>query len=354
MYHHKFGRLASRPLQPLRVGAIKRDMCDSRPIWKPGVLVLATALAATIACSSSVTDDASSSTDETTTGEASDSDVNTTIPTPTTGTSTGSGTTDSPSTTVDETSATDGTTNETDDTSATTDEPTTDGSTTGEPVCEDAVEIPDSNFAAALRLELELGDDDTLCASALIQLPATLDLSGWQIEDLTGIEYLDHITDLTVTDNAISDLSPLVALTGLERLILDQNPVSNLATLAAMSNLHEVSVNQTQVSTLVDLAQAQVALIHAQQTAISDLSPVQQMTELQLLDLSDSQVTDLSPLLLAVWFNLTSCAELRFNGCDLNDNSLEGVLLQLCAAGHEVHWDGGVGTCNVEMCFLDP
>jgi len=299
-------------------------------------------------CSTSVDESQNSSETHASTGQSeSDSSASssaTTTPEPTTGTSTGNPTTAGSSDTTDTTenpSTTD---------SDTESDLTSEGETIEQPGCEDAVAFPDPKLGQALRAQLMLEDEEEICASALAQLPTALDLSGWEISDLTGLTYLAHITDLDLHDNQISDVSPVAALVDLNRLDLSQNPVSDLSVLAVMGELDEVSINNTEVSTLLDLAQAQVKVIRAQHTPIVDLTPIAAAEGLTVLDLEGSQVTDLSPLLDAVWLNVNECVELRFNACELDVVSLESVLLQVCAAGHEMHWDGGVGSCNVEMC----
>lgn len=275
--------------------------------------------------------------------DSSDSSVATTTPEPTTGTTTGY---------VTETSNETETTETTDEASTTDSDPeTTEGETTDAPSCDDAVTFADPNLEAALRAQLMLGEDGAICESALTELPTTLDLSGWQISDLTGLATLAHVTDLGLQDNAISDISPVADLVALTRLDLSQNPVSDLSALAVMPELHEVLVNDTEVSSLLDLGQAQVKIIAAQHTPIDDVTPIAAIEGFLALDLEGSQVTDLSPLLDAVWLNVSDCVELRFNACDLSVVSLESVLLQVCASGHQMYWDGGVGSCNVEMCI---
>jgi len=86
--------------------------------------------------------------------------------------------------------------------------------------------------------------------SSLAGFKSTLsevDLTGNQIEDLSGLAGLGKITKLTLSNNQISNLEPLAALTGLKELRMDNNAVADVAALAKLPNLEVISLVGNQI-----------------------------------------------------------------------------------------------------------
>lgn len=117
----------------------------------------------------------------------------------------------------------------------------------------DVNELEQRDFFSAIK-HLEYGNVDVpLEYHHLEEIDGDLDVSSYNIDDLTGVEYCRNITSLDLSCNNISDLSKLADLTDLEELFLSQN-------------------------------------------CISDLSPIGHLKHLACLDISDNLVTDISVL----------------------------------------------------------
>jgi Leucine-rich repeat (LRR) protein len=77
-----------------------------------------------------------------------------------------------------------------------------------------------------------------------------LDASFATIESLVGIERLENLEVLTVTNNMISDLSPLVSLEHLRLLDIQNNRVKDLSPLMSLSNLEILFIRNNPVDSI--------------------------------------------------------------------------------------------------------
>ncbi|MEW6751794.1 MAG: leucine-rich repeat domain-containing protein, partial [Candidatus Latescibacterota bacterium] len=96
-------------------------------------------------------------------------------------------------------------------------------------------EFADPALEQAVRQELGLqtGEITAPAALSLRQLVAP----GLGIGDLSGIELLGNLAEVSLAYNEIVDLGPLAGLTGLERLDLEGNRVADLSPLAGLAAL---------------------------------------------------------------------------------------------------------------------
>ena len=196
------------------------------------------------------------------------------------------------------------------------------------------VNIPDPNLAAAIRAELGVGTLTTHTMLALRNLSA----NGYEIEDLTGLEYAQDLRTLTLSDNNISDISPLAELTQvgylhldnnnisnispltelkkLDYLHLDNNNISNISPLAELKNLRQLLLHDNNISDISPLAGlTRLETLWLQNNNISDISPLTELTQLRKLLLTDNNISDLSPLA-----GLTQLQKLSING-----NNISGI-----------------------------
>ena len=121
------------------------------------------------------------------------------------------------------------------------------------------------------------------------------DVSGYEIQDLTGLEYSTNLTHLYLDNNQISDLSPIKDLANLTHLSLGRNQISDISPLKDLTNLTHLSLGRNQ---------------------ISDISPLQDLTNLTHLFVLYNRVSDISSLK-----NLTGLIELEFEGNQISDIS---------------------------------
>ena len=89
----------------------------------------------------------------------------------------------------------------------------------------------------------------TLSCGAEVPFDATtLDLTGYNVTDLVGIEQAPNLQTLTITQGTITDLSPLTALSGLSSITLNNLPISDISALSALPNLTYLNVKDTMLT----------------------------------------------------------------------------------------------------------
>ena len=89
--------------------------------------------------------------------------------------------------------------------------------------------------------------------------------------------------------------------------------MTDLTPLAQLTNLQSLNCSDTQVTDLTPLAQlANLQSFDCGDTQVTDLTPLAQLTNLRSLDCSDTQVTDLTPLI-----GLRSLSRLNVGNCQL-------------------------------------
>ena len=183
------------------------------------------------------------------------------------------------------------------------------------------VEIPDPNLESAIREELALTDEMPLTQADMLQLNR-LEARDSQIKDLTGLEYANNLTGITLPYNEISDLTPLVGLTRLEHLWLWGNPISDLSPLTNLTVLKGIDLAGCQVSNISPLAKLmQLTYINLRDNHIVDISALTNLHQLTALKLNSNQIVDVSPLA-----NLTSLEHLEIRNNLITDHSPLEVL----------------------------
>ena len=227
--------------------------------------------------------------------------------------------------------------------------------------------------AAATELNLdgqELGDG---VLQELRQLHALtrLSLADNRLQDLTPLEDLGGLTALNLEGNEIRDLTALGKLSNLRSLSLDRNPVEDFSPLYSLSELNtlslcgieldsetleELSSHLPRCAILTDGTRADQQNIclsgvrfntGATQLDLSGLGLreiwcLSLCTELRVLNLSDNEISDLSPLM-----NLQSLEQLRLDGNAVADlRPLMGIpaLRRLSAARNNVTETNSVGS----------
>ncbi len=259
------------------------------------------------------------------------------------------------------------------------------------------VSIPDENLAATVRETLNLAPGDTLTTHALLEL-TFLEAPNRRITDLTGLEHAHNLRYLDLgaqerngkwhNSNVISDLAPLSELTHLKTLILVRPsvPITDLdflrqpppfkvvsmpdPTLAAavregwemspnavltthtMRSLTQLHARNRGIRDLTGLEHAVNLKVLdlgsefipgkgvANSNVVTDISPLQTLTQLEVLSLVGMPVSDVSPLL---GLNLTGTSwdsiGLYLWDCPLSYASIHTHIPAMQAKGIEVAFD---------------
>ena len=155
------------------------------------------------------------------------------------------------------------------------------------------VNIPDPNLGAAIRAELGVGTLTTHTMLALTNLSA----AGYEIEDLTGLEYAQNLQTLGLRDNNISDISPLAELKNLRSLTLSHNNISDLSPLAELKKLVGLNLDNNNISDISPLTGlTNLSWLRLHNNNISDIPPLAELTQLKDLTLNDNNISDISSL----------------------------------------------------------
>jgi len=217
------------------------------------------------------------------------------------------------------------------------------------------VTFADSVLAQEVRDALSLGPDDLLTCELASQL-TMLDASGagarrsvsgspeWPdpehvFHDLSGIQNLSGLTDLALRNRGLTDISPIAELTGLINLNLHTNWITDISPLQGLTNLVRLRIAEnplTDISALSELTELRVLRMHRHgdfiggqvprsymgatgllfTNAVTDISPLANLTKLVDLNIHTQDISDLAPL-----SGLTSLEELRLAGNSFTDIS---------------------------------
>jgi hypothetical protein len=121
------------------------------------------------------------------------------------------------------------------------------------PVGDPVVTFQDPNLETAIKEALNK-PSEPIHASELVGL-ASLSASDRGIEDLSGLQYCTHLTELDLISNQISDISPLANLTKLINLGLGWNQISDISPLANLTKLTNLCLSSNQISDISPLVQ---------------------------------------------------------------------------------------------------
>ena len=158
------------------------------------------------------------------------------------------------------------------------------------------VEIPDAGLRAAV--ESELGKDaGATISSAEMEFVDSLEGIGWNIEDLTGLEFATGLTELELGDNAITDIAPLSGLTNLRDLHLYVNALTDVTLLSGLTGLASVDLSDNEITEVAPLSGLTgLTSVDLSGNEITDVTPLSGLTNLTQLFLGRNQITDVTPL----------------------------------------------------------
>ena len=160
----------------------------------------------------------------------------------------------------------------------------------------EAISMPDSNLAAAIREELDLAAGSPITALNMLGLE-TLGAQNKQIKNLTGLEHATNLRSLFLDQNQIEDITSLTGLKQLRRLLIHRNKIMDVTPLTQLTNLTTLNLGDNQIRDVAPLAGLtrlrNLSLWHNQ---ISNVGPITGLTDLEALQLVGNQISDLGPL----------------------------------------------------------
>ena len=208
----------------------------------------------------------------------------------------------------------------------------------------EAVSVPDSNLAAAVRSLLGLTSADPITQLDMLKLWSFSPIPRKNITDFTGLEHatnlrvldfwnhpirnlhplilniagLTNLRELRLTYTQIEDVTPLAELTNLKalrELRLRGNKISDVNPLAALTSLHKLWLDSNQVSDITALTElTNLRELRLSNNRVSDITPLKGLTNLNRLWLSNNLISDVAPLA-----ELTNLQELYLEGNPIKD-----------------------------------
>ncbi|WP_411682744.1 leucine-rich repeat domain-containing protein [Clostridium thailandense] len=111
-----------------------------------------------------------------------------------------------------------------------------------------------------------------------------LDIQHSGIHDISGIESLTNLKQLTLGNNRISDINVLKSLTNLQELNLSGNQLKDISVLKNLINLQSIDLGYNEISNISALKNLNnLKRIHLDNNKISDISALKNLTNLQEL-----------------------------------------------------------------------
>ena len=147
-------------------------------------------------------------------------------------------------------------------------------------------------------LTIEEGSlQDISLLAPLVNMTSLTITGNAPLSDISPLKKMIHLEDLDISYCGVSDLSPLAACTELQSLNICGNPVRDTHALADLRSLQELyaadcpAKDWSGLSALTDLR-----TLHLSRTSFSDTSLLSGLTQLEELDLIGTDPDDLQPL----------------------------------------------------------
>ena len=176
------------------------------------------------------------------------------------------------------------------------------------------VSIPDPNLAAAVRESLNMSAGETFTTHSILSL-VKLDARNRGIKSLTGLEHAVNLTEVGLGWEYISGEG-----------YVNSNAISDVSPLEKLTNLQELDLDKMSglrdVSALASLTNLEGLSLG--NTAVSDVSALANLTNLEWLYLGGTDVSDVSALA-----SLTNLEGLNLRFTDVSDVSALANLTNL-------------------------
>ena len=146
------------------------------------------------------------------------------------------------------------------------------------------VDIPDANLRAVIADSLGKARNAPITQAEMASL-TRLEAQDMGIRDLTGLEFATNLTDL--------DLGPEWS----SGLLVNSNEISNLSPLEGLTNLTRLELTNNNISDLSPLAGlTNLTTLWLPFNLISDISPLTNLTKIWQISFHGNTISDVSPL----------------------------------------------------------
>ncbi len=162
-----------------------------------------------------------------------------------------------------------------------------------------------------------------------------LNLEGWDITDLEGIQYCANVKKLKLSFNSLTDIGPLESMSGLTDLNLNFNYVTDISPIRGLTNLLKLGLSQNKIKDVQPLLWLpNLRELDLEDCGVTDITGFEKLTNLKILYLGGNDITDISPL--ANNPGLGAGCTVGLSGNPLNKRSIDEYIPDLRKRGVEV------------------
>lgn len=145
------------------------------------------------------------------------------------------------------------------------------------------------------------------------------------VSDLTGVDWLTSLQDLSIYSNTIGNINMLANLTNLQKLNLFGNNIIDISMLTSLSNLQELNLSENIITNFSKLATfTNLEVLGLSSSNINDIGVLAGLTNLQVLYLASNNIND-----IGILAGLTGLQHLNLNGNNISDINMLANLTNL-------------------------
>jgi Leucine-rich repeat (LRR) protein len=127
-----------------------------------------------------------------------------------------------------------------------------------------------------------------------------LNLAGNQIEDISPISEIKALQYVELSNNRVKDLKPLSGLTNMASLYLSSNQITDIKPMLGMLRLSSLYLDDNKVKSIAGLDTLKgLYSLSLKNNGLSDIAPLEALTNLYYLFLEGNKIRDLTPLINA-------------------------------------------------------
>lgn len=142
-----------------------------------------------------------------------------------------------------------------------------------------------------------------------------LELSDYDIKDLTGLSKFVNLEKLYLDNNYIEDIDEIKSLTSLKVLYLQRNKIDDIKPLKNLINLEELSLNGNEIEKIGSLSGlTNLKKLYLAENSIRDIDSLKSLVNLSELYLQRNSIQNIYSL-----SNLNNLQELSLNGNEISD-----------------------------------
>ncbi|EDN8189261.1 LPXTG cell wall anchor domain-containing protein [Listeria monocytogenes] len=157
--------------------------------------------------------------------------------------------------------------------------------------------FPDENLANIMKKKLAKTSVTSDVSQTELDSVVKLTAESKNIASLEGVQYLNNLKTLWISDNKITDINQLSGLTKLNDLDLSTNQVSDINAVSNLSNLDFLYLNDNNVTNLNPVANlSKMSELEMSNNKLTDISAVADLTNLNELILSGNTISEINAI----------------------------------------------------------